>query len=251
DEMNQNLYNMFEVPEAGTSFLSELSVDDTYFQRIEQDLKEALQPDERQNTIILEEITTIPELAKAIDNYLDNPRTDRRILINQIKRATQQIQRDLRQTDLDNVLNDLNLRTIAYNNKRTTCKEDLHKFLIQFRAEIEGREIDIADAAGDPPTRKDHAKGLLRGCMRGTILEWFDKNITTKQNFELYNLLDNIAQSTIQLVARYTAVQLDTQALYEANGCAVECDYQKFEKHGFICQDAVDFYLPLFNKSRV
>ncbi|CAG8614857.1 8375_t:CDS:2, partial [Diversispora eburnea] len=92
------------------------------------------------------DMTTIPDLSKAIDGYLDNPRTDRRILVDQIKRATRQIrrkytndqtylineqqnrynaetERDLRQTDLDNALNDLNLMTMAYNNERNTRQQ--------------------------------------------------------------------------------------------------------------------------------
>ncbi|CAG8605871.1 6391_t:CDS:2, partial [Diversispora eburnea] len=145
-------------------------------------------------------------------------------------RYNAEAERDLQQTDLDNALNDLNLMTTAYNNERVTCqqyflelqqcKEDLYEFLAQFRAEIEGRGIDVADAVGGPPTGRDHAKGLLRGCMRGPMLEWYDENITTKQNFELHNLLDNTAQGTIQLVAGRTAVQLGAQALREANGRA-------------------------------
>ncbi|CAG8667060.1 9356_t:CDS:1, partial [Paraglomus brasilianum] len=85
--------------------------------------------------------------------------------------------------------------------------ENLEKFLAQFRAEVEARGINVADGAG-APTGRDVGKGLLRGCMRGRLLEWYDENITTKQNFELCNLLDNTGQATIQLVAGRTAVQI-------------------------------------------
>ncbi|RHZ52550.1 hypothetical protein Glove_460g24 [Diversispora epigaea] len=87
------------------------------------------------------DMSTISELADAINNYLDIPGTNRQILKNQIKRATGEIhcnytnlqtvqineqrvrynaeaERDLRQTDLDNALNNLNLMTTAYNNER-------------------------------------------------------------------------------------------------------------------------------------
>ncbi|CAG8479989.1 12019_t:CDS:2 [Acaulospora colombiana] len=157
---------MLEVPEAETSFLSGSSLDDTYFQRIE-GLEEASQPGERQS----QEIGTIAELANTIDGYLDNPRTNRTILSNQIKRATRQIrrkydnlqtdlineqqrrynaeaERDLRQTELRNTEADLNLMTTAYNGD-----ENLEEFLAQFRAEIEARGIDIADAAANPAGR--------------------------------------------------------------------------------------------------
>ncbi|CAG8450331.1 14743_t:CDS:2 [Cetraspora pellucida] len=39
--------------------------------------------------------------------------------------------------------------------------------------------------------------GYLRGCMRGKTLEWFDEEITTKQNWELANLLNNTGQANI------------------------------------------------------
>ncbi|CAG8614354.1 2627_t:CDS:2 [Diversispora eburnea] len=159
DETNQNLYNMLEVPKAG--------------------IRSQILSNESSNSldsIILEEMTTIPDLVNIIDGYIDNPRTDRRILVNQIKRATRQIhQWDLRQTDLNNVLNDLNMMITAYNNERNTCQQyflELQQCRIRIdTAEIEGRGINITDAAGGPPTGKDHAKGLLRGCMRGTMLE--------------------------------------------------------------------------------
>ncbi|CAG8470334.1 5713_t:CDS:2, partial [Diversispora eburnea] len=138
------------------------------------------------------DMATISELADAIDDYLNIPGTNREILKNQIKRATGEIPEwDLQQTDLDNALNDLNLMTTAYNNERNTRKEDIHEFFTQLRAEIEGRGIDVADAVGGPPTGRDHAKGILRG-----------------------------SQGTIQLVVGHTVVQLDAQALREANGRA-------------------------------
>ncbi|CAG8630081.1 5431_t:CDS:2, partial [Diversispora eburnea] len=49
-------------------------------------------------------MTTIPELVDAIDGYLDNTRINRFVLVNQIKRVTQQIRH-------------------KYNNERNTCQQ--------------------------------------------------------------------------------------------------------------------------------
>ncbi len=54
--------------------------------------------------------------------------------------------------------------------------------------------------------------------MRGRALEWFDEEITTKQNWELANLLDNIGQANLVAVNGRTAVQIGNQALNEAFG---------------------------------
>jgi hypothetical protein len=51
-----------------------------------------------------------------------------------------------------------------------------------------------------PPTGRDQAIGYLRGCMRGRTLEWFNDEITTKQNWELANLLNNTEQGNLVTV---------------------------------------------------
>ncbi|CAG8638431.1 2993_t:CDS:2, partial [Diversispora eburnea] len=79
------------------------------------------------------DMITISDLSKAIDGYLDNPRTDKRILQNRYNVKTEQ---DLRQTDLNNVLNDLNLMTMAYNNERNT-RQQYFLELQQCRIKIE------------------------------------------------------------------------------------------------------------------
>ncbi|CAG8822314.1 16982_t:CDS:2, partial [Gigaspora rosea] len=99
--------------------------------------------------------------------------------------------------------------------------ESIPDFLAHLRAELEGRNIDVADGAGGPPAGRVITKGLLRGCMRGKALEWYDENITTKQNFELHNLLDNTGQANIQAVATRTRAQLGNQALREANDWSI------------------------------
>ena len=54
--------------------------------------------------------------------------------------------------------------------------------------------------------------------MRRRALEWFDEEITTKQNWELANLLDNTEQVNLVAVNGQTAVQIRNQALNEAFG---------------------------------
>ncbi len=69
---------------------------------------------------------------------------------------------------------------------------------------------------GGPPTGRKVAIGYLRRCMRRRVLEWFDEEITTKQNWELANLLDNTEQANLIAVNGRTAVQIGNQALNEA-----------------------------------
>ncbi|CAB5201965.1 unnamed protein product [Rhizophagus irregularis] len=54
--------------------------------------------------------------------------------------------------------------------------------------------------------------------MRGRALEWFDEEITTKQNWELANLLDNTEQANLVAVNGRNAGQIGNQALNEAFG---------------------------------
>jgi hypothetical protein len=71
---------------------------------------------------------------------------------------------------------------------------------------------------GGSPTGRDQAIGYLRGCMRGRTLEWFDDEITTKQNWELANLLDNTGQTNLVAVNGRIALQIGVNALNKANG---------------------------------
>ncbi|GBB84464.1 hypothetical protein RclHR1_11020010 [Rhizophagus clarus] len=91
-------------------------------------------------------------------------------------------------------------------------------FLAQLRLDLQNRGIDPNDNAGGPPTGRDNAIGHLRACMRGRTLEWFDDEITTKQNWELINLLDNTGQANLVAVNGRTAVQIGANALNEAVG---------------------------------
>ena len=54
--------------------------------------------------------------------------------------------------------------------------------------------------------------------MRGRALEWFNEEITTKQNQELANLLDNTGQANLVAVNGQNAGQIGNQALNEAFG---------------------------------
>ncbi|CAI2181509.1 16587_t:CDS:2 [Funneliformis geosporum] len=76
--------------------------------------------------------------------------------------------------------------------------------------------VDLADNAGGPPTGRDQAIGYLRGCMRGRTLEWFDDEITTKQNWELANLLYNTGQANLVAVNGRTAIQIGANGINEA-----------------------------------
>ena len=94
--------------------------------------------------------------------------------------------------------------------------DDIPDFLAKLRLYLQNQGVDPADAVGGPPTGRDQAIGYLRGCMRGRTLEWFDDEITTKQNWKLTNLLDNTGQGNLVAVNGRTAVQLGANLLNEA-----------------------------------
>ncbi|CAB4407378.1 unnamed protein product [Rhizophagus irregularis] len=96
--------------------------------------------------------------------------------------------------------------------------DSIPDFLAQLRLDLQNRGIDPNDNAAGPPTGRDNALGHLRACMRGRTLEWFDDEITTKQNWELTNLLDNTGQANLVAVNGRTAVQIGANALNEAVG---------------------------------
>ena len=96
--------------------------------------------------------------------------------------------------------------------------DSIPDFLAQLRLDLQNRGIDPNDNVAGPPTGRDNAIGHLRACMRGRTLEWFDDEITTKQNWELTNLLDNTGQANLVAVNGRTAVQIGASALNEAVG---------------------------------
>ena len=96
--------------------------------------------------------------------------------------------------------------------------DDIPDFLAKLRLYLQNQGVDPADNARGPLTEREVAIGYLRGCMRGRTLEWFDDEITTKQNWELANLLDNTGQANLVAVNERTALQIGNQALNEAFG---------------------------------
>ncbi|UZO26597.1 uncharacterized protein OCT59_018811 [Rhizophagus irregularis] len=96
--------------------------------------------------------------------------------------------------------------------------DSIPDFLAQLRLDLQNREIDPNDNVAGLPTGRDNAIGHLRACMRGRTLEWFDDEITTKQNWKLTNLLDNTRQANLVAVNGRTAIQIGANALNEAVG---------------------------------
>ncbi|GES89645.1 hypothetical protein GLOIN_2v1778046 [Rhizophagus clarus] len=172
---------------------------------------------ERGNSLNLynsdDNMATIIELANAIDSFVDNQSTTRAIIADQVKRATRQIRR--KETTLQQNLI-LNMAGIPH--PYFDCDDSIPDFLAQLRLDLQNRGIDPNDNVGDPPTGRDNAIGHLRTCMRGRTLKWFDNEITTKQNWELTNLLDNTGQANLVAVNGRTALQIGANALNEAVG---------------------------------
>ncbi|GES89164.1 hypothetical protein GLOIN_2v1778046 [Rhizophagus clarus] len=175
----------------------------------------------------------IIELANAIDGFVDNPTTAREILADQIKRLIRSIRCKYNEAICDNeiirrqnaegveqmVIADLHqLRANAQNQAQIFALQNnlpnqinmvgipqpffdwddsIPDFLAKLRLYLQSQNVDLADNAGAPIIGKDQAIGYLRGCMRGRALEWFDEEITTKQNWELTNLLDNTGQANL------------------------------------------------------
>ena len=96
--------------------------------------------------------------------------------------------------------------------------DDIPDFLAKLRLYLQNQGVDPADNAGGPPTGRDQAIGYLRGCMQGRTLEWFDDEITTKQNWELQNLTDGTGQANLVAVNGRTALQIGADGLNEALG---------------------------------
>ncbi|CAB5157414.1 unnamed protein product [Rhizophagus irregularis] len=96
--------------------------------------------------------------------------------------------------------------------------DSIPDFLAQLRLDLQNREIDPNDNVAGPPTGRDNAIGHLRGCMRRRTLEWFNNEITTKQNWKLTNLLDNTGQANLVAVNGRTAVQIGANVLNKAVG---------------------------------
>jgi hypothetical protein len=116
----------------------------------------------------------------------------------------------------NNPLNQVNMTGIPH--PYFDWDDSIPDFLAQLRLDLQNRGIDPNDNVAGPPTGKDNAIGHLRACMRGRTLEWFDDEITTKQNWELTNLLNNTGQANLVAVNGRTALQIGANALNEAVG---------------------------------
>src|SRR6202008_3595502 len=88
--------------------------------------------------------------------------------------------------------------------------EDVELFLNLFRGYLAGLGINPADNAGNP-TGHSRALGLLRGCMRGSATEWFDRELTRK-NWELHNVFQNHGQANWGALRGRTMPQLNATA---------------------------------------
>ena len=88
--------------------------------------------------------------------------------------------------------------------------EDVELFLDLFRGYLAGLGINPADNAGNP-TGHSRALGLLRGCMRGSAAEWFDRELTRK-NWELHNVFQNHGQGNWGALRGRTMAQLNATA---------------------------------------
>ncbi|CAI2179893.1 5887_t:CDS:2 [Funneliformis geosporum] len=64
----------------------------------------------------------------------------------------------------------------------TAFASSIPDFLAKLRLYLQNQGVDPADNARGAPTGREVAIGYLRGFMRERALEWFDKEITTKQN---------------------------------------------------------------------
>ncbi|EXX75433.1 hypothetical protein GLOIN_2v1778046 [Rhizophagus irregularis DAOM 181602=DAOM 197198] len=98
----------------------------------------------------------------------------------------------------NNLPNQVNMAGIPYS--YFDWDDSIPDFLAQLRLDLQNQGIDPNDNAASPPTGRNNAIGHLKAVMRGRTLEWFDDEITTKQNWELTNLLDNTGQANLVAV---------------------------------------------------
>ncbi|CAG8855009.1 45658_t:CDS:1, partial [Gigaspora margarita] len=61
----------------------------------------------------------------------------------------------------------------------------------------------------DPVANQNQAFGILRGCLHGRALEWFDRKILGKR-WELHNIFANYGQAGMSALWGRTMVQMNT-----------------------------------------
>ncbi|CAG8792142.1 36408_t:CDS:2, partial [Racocetra persica] len=70
-------------------------------------------------------------------------------------------------------------------------------------------DIFISQLSSYLATNQDQAFGILRGCLHGRALEWFDQKILGKQ-WELYNIFANHSQAGMGALQGRTMAQMNT-----------------------------------------
>ncbi|CAG8721728.1 20707_t:CDS:2, partial [Dentiscutata erythropus] len=75
--------------------------------------------------------------------------------------------------------------------------------LYREKAYLAGIDVDPVGAT------RDRAFGILRGCLSGLALDWFDRKILGKR-WELHNILANHGQANIAGVQVRTMAQINT-----------------------------------------
>ncbi|CAG8673865.1 3547_t:CDS:2 [Ambispora leptoticha] len=99
--------------------------------------------------------------------------------------------------------------TLRFKNRRIQrqlqeCEydEDIDIFISRLSSYLAGTGID-------PVANRDQAFGILRGCLHGRALEWFDRKILDKQ-WELHNIFANHGQAGMGALRERTMAQMNT-----------------------------------------
>ncbi|CAG8485117.1 2402_t:CDS:2 [Acaulospora colombiana] len=151
DDTNQNLYDMLEVPDAETSFLSGSSTDDSRLRTLELGMEEALEPGQRQSRL-LDEI-----LAEGSENSSLGSQILPDFLIQDENEETQ----DLDTISPDSYTSDSNMTTIP-------------------------ELVDTIDGVNNDA----NILTILDRSLKGEAREWYHREFDNK-NWELENVLDN------------------------------------------------------------
>ncbi|CAG8846337.1 26773_t:CDS:1, partial [Racocetra persica] len=80
--------------------------------------------------------------------------------------------------------------------------EDIDIFISQLSSYLASTSID-------PVANQDQAFGILRGCLHGRVLEWFDQKILGKR-WELHNIFANHGQAGMGALRGHTIAQMNT-----------------------------------------
>ncbi|CAG8593697.1 17430_t:CDS:2, partial [Gigaspora rosea] len=100
--------------------------------------------------------------------------------------------------------NSRNLQT-----KLNTCQADLGEYDEDIDIFNSRLSSYLAGAGIDPVANRDQAFGILRGCLHGRALEWFDRKILGKQ-WELHNIFANHGQAGMGALRGRTMAQMIT-----------------------------------------